>query len=118
MALQAANVRQGHQDDVPGAAEGTGPRRCHRLSREPEIADPLDAFRDLANAAADAAGEAIRPYFRQTLAIEDKPDLSPVTAADRAAEAAMRRLIASRFPSHGIIGEEYGSEREGAEFVW
>jgi inositol-phosphate phosphatase/L-galactose 1-phosphate phosphatase/histidinol-phosphatase len=30
----------------------------------------------------------------------------------------MRRLIASRFPSHGIIGEEYGSEREGAEFVW
>jgi inositol-phosphate phosphatase/L-galactose 1-phosphate phosphatase/histidinol-phosphatase len=38
--------------------------------------------------------------------------------ADRAAEAAMRRLINARFPEHGIIGEEYGREREDAEFVW
>ena len=30
----------------------------------------------------------------------------------------MRRLIAERFPAHGIIGEEYGSERADAEFVW
>jgi len=30
----------------------------------------------------------------------------------------MRRLIASSFPEHGIIGEEYGREREDAEFVW
>jgi inositol-phosphate phosphatase/L-galactose 1-phosphate phosphatase/histidinol-phosphatase len=30
----------------------------------------------------------------------------------------MRRLIAASFPEHGIIGEEYGPEREGAEFVW
>ncbi len=30
----------------------------------------------------------------------------------------MRRLIAARFPDHGIIGEEYGREREGADFVW
>lgn len=67
---------------------------------------------------ADAAGEAIRPYFRQPIRVDDKPDLSPVTAADRAAEAAMRRLIAARFPDHGIIGEEYGPEREEAEFVW
>lgn len=60
----------------------------------------------------------IRPYFRQKLTIDDKPDLSPVTAADREAEAAMRRLIAARFPDHGIIGEEFGRERENAEFVW
>jgi inositol-phosphate phosphatase/L-galactose 1-phosphate phosphatase/histidinol-phosphatase len=52
------------------------------------------------------------------LRVDDKADLSPVTAADRAAEAAMRRLIAARFPDHGIIGEEYGREREGADFVW
>jgi len=77
-----------------------------------------DRFLALANALADAAGEAIRPYFRQPLAVDDKPDLSPVTAADRAAEAAMRRLIATHFPEHGIIGEEYGREREDAEFVW
>ena len=78
----------------------------------------LDEFLSLAIDLADAAGEAIRPHFRQPLRVEDKPDLSPVTIADRAAEAAMRRLIAARFPSHGIIGEEFGRERESAEFVW
>ena len=60
----------------------------------------------------------IRPHFRQKLTIDDKPDLSPVTIADREAEAAMRRLIATRFPDHGIIGEEFGRERDDAEFVW
>ena len=77
-----------------------------------------DQFLSLAIDLADAAGEAIRPYFRQPLAVEDKPDLSPVTAADRAAEMAMRHLIAARFPEHGIFGEEFGREREAAEFTW
>ena len=78
----------------------------------------LDAFLALATELADAAGTAIRPYFRTPLAVDDKADLSPVTAADRGAEQAMRQLIAARFPQHGIIGEEYGPERENAEFVW
>jgi inositol-phosphate phosphatase/L-galactose 1-phosphate phosphatase/histidinol-phosphatase len=78
----------------------------------------LDSSLVLANDLADAAGAAIRPYFRTALAVDDKADLSPVTAADRAAEQAMRRMIAERFPEHGIIGEEYGREREDAEFVW
>jgi inositol-phosphate phosphatase/L-galactose 1-phosphate phosphatase/histidinol-phosphatase len=78
----------------------------------------LDAFLALAADLADAAGEAIRPHFRQPITVTDKPDLSPVTVADRAAEAAMRRLIAGRFPEHGIIGEEYGPQRADAEFVW
>jgi len=77
-----------------------------------------DQFLALAIDLADAAGEAIRPYFRRPIAVDDKPDLSPVTAADRAAEAAMRQLIAKRFPAHGIIGEEFGAEREGADFIW
>ncbi|HEX5319919.1 MAG TPA: histidinol-phosphatase [Stellaceae bacterium] len=78
----------------------------------------LDAYLALAADLADAAGEAIRPYFRSPLKVDDKPDQSPVTAADRGAETAMRRLIAARFPEHGIIGEEFGRERENAEFVW
>jgi inositol-phosphate phosphatase / L-galactose 1-phosphate phosphatase / histidinol-phosphatase len=72
----------------------------------------------LASDLADAAGAVIRPYFRTALTVEDKPDLSPVTVADRAAEEAMRRMIESRFPGHGIIGEEFGRVREDAEFVW
>ena len=77
-----------------------------------------DRFLALAIDLADAAGEAIRPYFRRPIAVDDKPDLSPVTIADRAAEAAMRHLIAARFPEHGIIGEEFGPEREAAGFVY
>ena len=41
-----------------------------------------------------------------------------MTAADRAAENAMRTLIKRNFPEHGIIGEEYGNERADAEYVW
>ena len=78
----------------------------------------LDSFLTFAHRFADAAGEVIRPYFRRPLAIRDKADLSPVTAADRAAEAAMRALIEARFPDHGIVGEEFGRVREDAEFVW
>jgi inositol-phosphate phosphatase/L-galactose 1-phosphate phosphatase/histidinol-phosphatase len=82
----------------------------------PEIA--LDPFLTLALCLADAAGAEIRPYFRRPLVVDDKPDQTPVTAADRAAEAAMRALIEAHFPDHGIIGEEFGRVREEAEFVW
>jgi myo-inositol-1(or 4)-monophosphatase len=70
---------------------------------------------------ANVAGEAILPFFRTTLTVEDKGRggrFDPVTAADRAAEAAMRALIRKHFPDHGIIGEEYGNERTDAEYVW
>jgi inositol-phosphate phosphatase/L-galactose 1-phosphate phosphatase/histidinol-phosphatase len=78
----------------------------------------LDGFLALAAGLADAAAAAIRPRFRTPLAVDDKPDRTPVTAADREAEAAMRRLIEARFPDHGILGEEFGARRETAEFVW
>lgn len=72
----------------------------------------------LAEALADAAGAIIRRYFRQPITVDEKSDLTPVTIADRAAEAAMRALIEQRFPEHGIIGEEHGSTRAEAEHVW
>jgi inositol-phosphate phosphatase/L-galactose 1-phosphate phosphatase/histidinol-phosphatase len=78
----------------------------------------LNDYLALALELVDAAGEIIRLYFRKPLAVDDKADLTPVTIADRAAEEAMRGLIEQRFPDHGIIGEEYGRLREGAEFVW
>ncbi len=70
---------------------------------------------------ATVSGEAILPFFRTALSIDNKGvggTFDPVTAADRAAETAMRTLIQRHFPSHGIIGEEFGSERADAEFVW
>jgi inositol-phosphate phosphatase/L-galactose 1-phosphate phosphatase/histidinol-phosphatase len=76
------------------------------------------ARRGLAEELADAAGAVIRPYFRQKIAVDDKADSSPVTIADREAEQAMRALIEARFPADGIFGEEFGTIREDAEFVW
>lgn len=72
----------------------------------------------LAHALADTAGAAIRPYFRGDIGLEHKDDATPVTIADRAAEAAMRRILCSERPRDGIIGEEYGNEREGAARTW
>ena len=70
---------------------------------------------------ATASGETILPFFRTSLSIDNKStahDFDPVTEADRAAEAVMRRMIKASFPQHGIVGEEFGSEREDAEYVW
>jgi myo-inositol-1(or 4)-monophosphatase len=70
---------------------------------------------------ADVSGEALLPFFRTSLAVEDKSRggaFDPVTAADRAAENTMRALIRRTFPEHGIIGEEFGNERTDAEYVW
>lgn len=75
-------------------------------------------FVTLAHRMADAAGEVIRPLFRQPIGIIGKEDNSPVTIADRNAEAVMRDLIESHFPEHGIIGEEHGNIRTDAEYVW
>ncbi len=70
---------------------------------------------------ATASGETILPFFRTSLSVENKNkghDLDPVTEADRAAEAVMRRMIKDSFPLHGIVGEEFGSEHADAEYVW
>jgi myo-inositol-1(or 4)-monophosphatase len=70
---------------------------------------------------ATLSGTAIMPFFRTALGIEDKSGggaFDPVTEADRAAEAAIRHRIRALFPNHGVMGEEYGSNRLDAEFVW
>lgn len=84
----------------------------------PERLDALDAFLlELNRASADQ----ILPLFRTENGLEDKGGargFDPVTAADKNAEAAIRRLIGERHPEHGVIGEEYGEDRPDAEFVW
>ena len=70
---------------------------------------------------ATVSGETIRPFFRSALGVENKSrsgGFDPVTAADRAAEAAMRALIKRTFPEHGVVGEELGADRPDAEYVW
>ncbi|ESQ86301.1 hypothetical protein AEAC466_03630 [Asticcacaulis sp. AC466] len=73
-----------------------------------------------------AAAEAALPLFRlKGLGEINKGNASradvhfdPVTEADKGAERAIRALINKRYPDHGIIGEEYGTEKPDADYVW
>jgi histidinol phosphatase-like enzyme (inositol monophosphatase family) len=68
-----------------------------------------------------ASAEVILPLFRRENGLENKRSgggFDPVTAADKGAEAVIRRLIGEHFPEHGVIGEEYGEDRPDADFVW
>ena len=68
---------------------------------------------------AEESGRIITPYFANSeLEVEFKKDESPVTVADRKAEEVMRKMIEKKFPDHGIVGEELGTVRGDAEYVW
>jgi myo-inositol-1(or 4)-monophosphatase len=73
---------------------------------------------------ADAAGPAIRPYFRKKIEVVNKggtgprPIFDPVTEADRAAEDVMRALIHAKRPDDGILGEERGHEPGTSGLTW
>ncbi len=82
---------------------------------------PAIDFAAFVDELATVSGETILPFFRTSLGVHNKSlsgSFDPVTAADRAAEAAMRTLIGRTFPEHGIVGEEYGADRPDAEYVW
>jgi histidinol phosphatase-like enzyme (inositol monophosphatase family) len=72
----------------------------------------------LAHRLADAAAAAIRPHFRSGGVVEAKGDLTPVTAADRAAETAMRTILDRDRPADGIMGEEYGIKQGVSRRLW
>ena len=69
---------------------------------------------DLALRLADAADAISLPRYRTELTIETKPDLTPVTEADRAVEAEIRRMLAAERPNDAILGEEEGAVGSGS----
>ena len=77
--------------------------------------------RDLLDFAVEAAWRAGRialPHFQTGPEIELKPDASPVTIADRAAERMLREHIERTFPDDALLGEEFGEVRAGASRRW
>jgi myo-inositol-1(or 4)-monophosphatase len=77
-------------------------------------------FLEFARIAARRAGEAILPFFRRPIEVDNKlggAGFDPVTEGDRAAEATLRRLIGERYPAHGILGEEFGF-KSGNGLTW
>jgi histidinol phosphatase-like enzyme (inositol monophosphatase family) len=94
--------------DCPGFETGEGMKTSD-----------LTPYRAFLEELAEESGNFIRPLFAShEVAIEIKPDQTPVTEADRGAEELMRGMIAKRFPSHGVLGEEFGPDRTDSEFVW
>jgi histidinol phosphatase-like enzyme (inositol monophosphatase family) len=85
---------------------------------ESRVPCPEVALFALAERLADTSGPLVRRYFRQPIDVDEKADLSPVTIADRAAETAIREILARECPDHGVIGEEFGPHRPDAEYVW
>ena len=73
----------------------------------------LDQALHVARDAAAAAGEIITHYWRRGVVAERKADDTPVTAADREAETAIREVILATFPNHAILGEEAGRVGHG-----
>lgn len=78
------------------------------------------ALSEAAHAAADVARDIILPYFRAPLVVYNKrpADFDPVTDADRAAELAMREVLAKLRPEDGILGEEYGARSGTSGLTW
>jgi histidinol-phosphatase len=69
---------------------------------------------DLAHALADAADAITRDRFRASdLVVESKPDLTPVSDADRAVEQAIRALLREHRPDDAVSGEEFGASGTG-----
>jgi myo-inositol-1(or 4)-monophosphatase len=83
--------------------------------------DSIDGFLAFAGTLADSAARITLKHFRERVAVSNKSAnaaFDPVTAADREAEAAMRALIRARYPDHGILGEEHGSEPGRSAYTW
>ena len=82
----------------------------------PDITDT--ALLAYATKLAEDAGKVAMGYFRGTLGIEVKADLSPVTVADKAVEAFVRDRLAQDFPNDGLFGEEEGASGLDKDRVW
>ena len=67
---------------------------------------------------ADAADEVTSARFRKRdLVVETKPDLTPVSEADRAAEEAIRALVARERSGEGVYGEEFGDDGDASRWI-
>lgn len=81
----------------------------------------MSEIQELLNVAKRAASESqkvILSRFESNLAVEWKPDNTPVTIADKAAEEKLREIFSRETPGFGMVGEEFGCENLSAEYKW
>ncbi len=78
----------------------------------------LNELRHFCKWLADESGKIIKHYWRTDINVENKPDHSPVTIADKKTEEFIREAIMKKFPNHGILGEEFGEHNPNAGYKW
>jgi histidinol-phosphatase len=93
-----------------------GPEWSAALARRPDA--ELREWLAFALELCDAADEIALRHFRRDLDLERKPDRTFVTVADQGIERVLRERIRARYPHHGLVGEEYGTEDGAAPVRW
>jgi histidinol-phosphatase len=93
-----------------------GPDWSATLARVPE--HRLREWLAFALDACDVADRIALEHFRRDLVVERKPDRSFVTIADQGIEREIRGRILGRWPDHGLVGEEYGTEAGQSATRW
>ena len=78
----------------------------------------LRSLLDFAVDAAWQAGKITLEYFQTDVEAEKKSDDTPVTIADRRSEEKLRSMIEHSFPTHGILGEEFGERKGTSSHLW
>ncbi len=78
----------------------------------------METYLETALGAARAASEIALAYYRGDFRVELKADQTPVTVADRECEAVIRQTLLDAFPDHGFYGEESGTARADADYLW
>jgi histidinol-phosphatase len=100
----------------PSPTADFGPAWSASLARASE--STLREWTTFALELCDAADEISLRHFRRDLDIERKPDRTFVTIADQGIERVIREAIRARYPDHGLVGEEYGTEEGAATTRW
>ena len=78
----------------------------------------LNEAMQLARVAAELGGKAALAYFESGVAVEKKTDATPVTAADRAADDAIRAYLEAHYKTHDFLSEESGSTARQSPYRW
>lgn len=78
----------------------------------------LDELVSFALGLADVADAISIRHFRRDMQIEQKPDRTFVTEADTEVERALRERIGERYPTHGILAEEFGDDSARRDAQW
>jgi histidinol-phosphatase len=78
----------------------------------------LSEYLQTAVSLAHEAGRLALTHYQRGVAVEQKPDRSPVTIADRSAEQLIRQRLATAYPGHSVLGEEFGADDARASHRW